>query len=202
MIKLPKDVCEIINEKKRKRIIAFLLTEAAVFTVIAVLGERMFGALRGYSDIMFYGVLAIIVISPTLVFGLPKLRSDKDFCGVITDVHVHTRPVHKTDLGNGRPNSARFNAVNFVELMVKTDKGEVDFVEIDVGVARPEHFLGDYKIGFKVYHFKGLDGYLVIDPERDDLAYCAVCHGRESADKVRCTNCGHTLIKINKETLG
>jgi hypothetical protein len=199
MIKLPRDVREKINAKRRRRIIAFLLTEAAFLLVMALFGELLFGALREYSDTLFYLTLAVVLVLPVFIVGLPKQRSDKDFYGVITDVHVNTRPVHKSDLGNGRPNSAKFNAVNFVELTVKTDKGDVDFIEIDVGVAKPEHFLGDYKIGFMVYHFAGLDGYLVIDPERDDLAYCVVCGGRESSDKVRCNHCGHTLVKFNKE---
>lgn len=195
MIKLPRDVEELISSKRRKRIILFLLTEAAFLAVIALCGELLFGAFREYSTVLFYSACALVLVLPIFICKLPKLIDDKDIFGEIIDVHVHTRHVHKTDLGNGRPNSAKFNAVNFVELTVKDRDGNVDFVEIDVGVAKPEHFLGDYKIGFKVYHFKGLDGYLVIDPERDDLAYCAVCHGRESSDKVRCKNCGHTLIK-------
>ena len=199
MIKLPDDVRELVAKKKRRRMIAFLLTEAAFLAVIALFGELLFGTLREYSKILFYLTIAVVALLPIFIVGLPKMRSDKYFHGVITDVHIKTRPVHKTDLGSGRPNSARFNIVNIVELTVKTDSGDVDFIEIDVGTKKAEHFLGDYKTGFEVYHFAGLDGYLVIDPERNDLAYCAVCKGREASDKVRCNHCGHTLVKYKKQ---
>ena len=199
MIKLPNDIEEFRCRKKQKRIILFLLTEAAVLLITALFGERLFGALLDYSKVLYHSVVYLVRVAPVFAFLLSKQRKDKDFCGMITDVHVHTRSVHKSDLGNGRPNSAKFNTVNFVELTVEDDNGNVDFIEIDVGVAKPEHFLGDYQIGFKVYHFKGLNGYLVIDPERDDLAYCAVCHGRESSDKVRCNHCGHTLVRFGND---
>ena len=199
MIKLPNDIEELRHQKKRKRFILFLLTEAAVLLITALFAERLFGALLDYSKVLYHSVVYLVSVAPIFAFLLSRQRKDKDFCGMITDVHVNTRPVHKSDLGNGRPNSAKFDAVNFVELTVEDDNGNVDFIEIEVGVAKPEHFLCDYKTGFEIYHFWGLDGYLVIDPERDDLAYCAVCHGRESSDKTRCNHCGHTLVKFSND---
>ena len=194
MIRLPEDVRELLVRKKRKRLIFFLLAEAVLLLIIAFLGERMFGALGATSKYLIY---TVIVAVPVFVAGFPKDRSDKDFCGVIEDLRVKTR--HVGDKDPNRHSQAKIVQVNIVELLVRLDNGSTEKIELNMWTKRPEHFLDDYKIGFKVYHFKGLDGYLVIDPERDDLAYCAVCHGRESSDKARCTNCGHTLIKFNNE---
>lgn len=197
MIKLPDDVRELIAKKKRGRTIVFLLTEAAFLSIIAMLGERMFGVLGEYSPILFYSAIAAVIVSPVFICGLPRMRADKSFSGIVEAVSVKTR--HVGDKDPNRHSQAKIVQVNIVELCVRLDNGSTKVIELNMWTKRPEHFLGDYKIGFRVYHFSGLDGYLVIDPERDDLAYCAVCHGRESSEKVRCNHCGHTLVKFKKQ---
>ena len=62
MIKLPSDVRELVEKKKRKKIILFLLLEAAFLAVIAIAGELLFGAFREYSEILFYSTCEHMLI--------------------------------------------------------------------------------------------------------------------------------------------
>ena len=197
MIKIPDDVRELVAKKKRKTIIRFLLLEAAFLAVIAIAGELLFGTFREYSEILFYSSCVVVAALPVFIVGIPKMRSDKSFCGIVESVSVKTRPVGDKD--PNRPSAAKITMVNVVELLVKLDNGKTELIELNMWQNKPEHFLPYYKVGFEVYHVKGLEGYLVRDTVRNDLAYCIVCGGRESADKVRCNHCGHTLIKFKKQ---
>lgn len=207
-MKLPNDVTAYINRRYKKRIVICLLIEAIIIPVLILFGGRLFGALHDISQYSLYGV---IVAAPVLLTGIPFWFFDKSLEAEVTNVNI--RSVFATS-NEAKP---RLYGKNIVELTVKKEDGKIDFIDVkahpyttnnlhwianrynDLGNKKPEHFLEDYKVGHKVYHFKGIKGYLVIDPERDDLAYCVVCGGRESSDKARCTNCGHTLVRFNKQ---
>lgn len=188
MIRLPRDVLEHVNSKIRKTIILCLLLTAAILAFLAVMGERVFGDM-GY--VCQYTSYALLVCLPSVCLKIWKLFTDKNRFGRIASVEVRT--VYEPNIHERSKNFKAF--VNIVELTVEWDGGKTDLVKINVGDKKPEHFLGDYKVGFHVYRFKGLDNVLIADPERDDLAYCAVCGGRASSKETGCKNCGYTMIR-------
>lgn len=201
---LPCDVTEYINKRYRKRLVICLVIEMLIITMLILFGELLFGSLH---DIARYSLYGVIVAVPIFLTGVLAKVFDKSFEGEVIDVKV--RSVYAAS-NEAKP---RLYGKNIIELAVKKEDGKVDFIDVkehpyttdnlhwltnrytDLGTKRPEHFLGDYKVGYKVYHFRGIKGYLVVDPDRDDLAYCVVCGGRESSSETICKNCGHTLIK-------
>ena len=111
---LPPDVKKVVRKNVFRTALKFVFTEGIFLLFIFILCYVLLARI----DSIYRVVLAIIlVIASVWLTDIPKLFSERDWCGEITKVDVITRAkVHGTF-------RAKFGFEHAVAVTVKTDKG-------------------------------------------------------------------------------
>lgn len=203
-IVLPPDVKKVARKNIFRTVLKFIFTEGFFLFFIFILCYVLLASINSIYRIVLAIVLAALSAWLT---DIPKLFSERDWCGEITKVQVSTRgKVH----GFVR---LKFSFENAVSVTAKTDKGrEIQKKVIAVNVPKyndkfahnryyeegklNEQKIGEFKVGAKIYCFRGLDYAFVLPDENDEFCSCVVCGQKNRIDDDVCWNCEHTLIKI------
>jgi hypothetical protein len=196
--RLPQDILETVRKRSKKRILRCVVMEIAILLFLMTLGERIFSAMGG---VLQYTVYAFLLVLPCLLTGLPKALTDRDWSGTVTRVRVKTKTTYTTDaqiLQNiviltlvdpkGKPFRKTVAAHN-----VQASKGGI---HLGTSNTKVEHYINDYQVGDRVYHFRGLPYPLVVGPNYKDRITCVICGHETQSDRNRCWNCDHSLLKL------
>ena len=199
---LPRDVKKVAQKNIFRTALKFAVTEGFFLFFIFILCYVLLASI----DNIYRVVLAIALVALSVwLTDIPKLFSERDWCGEITKVDVLTRAkIHGTF-------RAKFGFEHVVSVTAKTDKGQLRQKEV-IAVNVPkyndqfaanriyeegklsEQNIGEFKIGAKIYFFKGLDYAFVVPNEKDEFCSCVVCGQKNRKTDERCWYCEHTLL--------
>ena len=200
--KLPQDIEAYLKKKTVARIAKCVALELAVMLLLAFMGERLFSALGTVGQIIAYIVLMII---PFTVTGVPLKLIDRSWQGEVTYVEVKTTSAFTKEV------KARQYTENSVWLTIKKSNGKVIYEKAasfplkekkyssasgEIKDIKPEHFLGKYNVGVKVFHFGGLERLLLVDENNKSTTTCIVCGQENDKSRKRCWECGYSLVKF------
>lgn len=201
---LPDDLQRYLQKKITSRIVKCVLFELAVMLLLIFMGERLFSALGTVGQILTYIILMII---PLIVTGVPIKLIDKSWQGEVIDVEVKTTTAFTKDV------KAKQYTENSVWLTIKKSDGEIVYEKFasfssrgkpynptqafwGIKDTKPEHFLGKYNKGAKVFHFYGFEHSLLVDENNKSITTCIVCGQENDKSNKKCWECGHSLIKF------
>ena len=202
--KLPEDVKKYLQKKITSRIVKCVLLELAVMLLLIFMGERLFSGLGMVGQILAYIVLMIL---PFIIMGVPLKLIDKSWQGEVIDVEVKTTAAFTKDV------KAKQYTENSVWLTIKKSNGDIIYKKFaafssrgkpynptqafwSIKDVKPEHFLGKYNIGAKVFHFYGFEHLLLVDENNKSTTTCIVCGQENDQSKRKCWECGHSLIEF------
>ncbi len=203
--KVPDDVKRYLQKKITARIAKCVVFELAVMLLLVFMGERLFSGLGAIGQILAYIVLMAV---PFFATGVPFKLIDRSWQGEVIDVGIKTTTAFTKDT---RPKQYTENSV---WLTIKKSDGEIIYEKFAtfslkgnrynpifassaaVNSVKPEHFLGKYNIGARVFHFYGFEHCLIVDEKNDDITTCIVCGQENDRNNKKCWVCGHSLIKF------
>ena len=202
--KLPEDIERYLQKKTINRIAKCVAFELAIMFLLAFMGERLFSALGTVCQIIAY--IALMVI-PFIVTGVPLKLIDRSWQGEVTNVEVKTTAAFTKDV------KAKQYTENSVWLTIKKSNGDIICEKAasfplrekqyshtqafgEIKDIKPEHFLGKYNVGVKVFHFCGFEHLLIVDENNKSTTSCIVCGQDNDQSRKKCWWCGYSLIKF------
>ena len=201
--KLPKDISAYVRNKTIKRILLLV----ALLAAFALANIYLWNEFKNTNAAVHALFVAISVILPFIISGVPLKMIDKSWRGEVisteireeTGVYMHG--IHAVPYTN-----------HVIILKVKKDNGEIREVRAAEYGSRNrlrgeevpnegniQHHMNDYGKGDLVYHFYGMPHNFVVSRDVNRPINCVICGYQNPKSDEKCSNCGHTLIKCEKE---
>lgn len=196
---LPRDIVRYVNKKIIRRIASFVFLEMVAIGII-VLSWDYFATKTNLGFCI--SLTSLLCVAPFYISGFPWKLIGKSWSETVIDVLIEEKKgVANTGAGKGH-----YYIKHVIYLKVKKNNGKEKYIAVrEFGIRRYKGFpvpnegdvskhLDEYSIGDQVYHFYGLKHYYIAK-KNSEMIDCVVCGAQNKAERTKCLNCGHSLIK-------
>lgn len=190
---LPKDMRQYTRRFVLKRIVPCTLLFITFALVLFFFGKTLF---RTEIPAFRSSCYVIVLMIPFWITGVPFKLFDRTYQGVVESVAIENNTQNVSAV---KPTREHLMSINTIYLTIRLPNGKIRTQKVYEGEAKLQQHLDTYQEGDRVFHLYGSPYTVVLPKESASDTQCAVCGASNPMASDICRNCGHTLIKADRD---